>query len=235
MFREGYESGAVDFKPLVTKMKAANPDLVYAVSYVMDAALLIRQCKELNFNPKMFAGGGGGFSIPEITHNAGDAVNYVFCATLWSESLPFPGAKEFYDKYAKTYNDVPQFQGAQAYVALFVIVDALKRAKDLTPASIREALTKTDMKATMYGPVRFDPMARRPSKTRCPHITANGRNNVLRWSGPRNSQRSLLYILYHHGRRDSHAKLDFRAVPSYVSTMTSLVPVVLGSRFSSLP
>lgn len=155
LFREGYESGAVDFKPLVSKMKAAKPDLVYAVSYVMDAALLIRQSKELNFSPKIFAGGGGGFSIPEFTKNAGEAAEYVFCATLWSENLPFPGAKEYYEKYARTYNEVPQFQGAQAYVALYVIVDALKRAKDTSPESIREALTQTDMKETMYGPVKF--------------------------------------------------------------------------------
>jgi len=154
LFRDSYESGAVDFKPLVTKMKAANPDLVYAVSYVMDAALLIRQSKELDFNPKLFAGGGGGFSIPELVKNAGDAAEYVFCATLWSENLPFPGAREYYENYKERYKDIPQFQGAQAYVALFVITDAMKRAADVTPAAIREALTKTDMN-TMYGPVKF--------------------------------------------------------------------------------
>ena len=86
--------------------------------------------------------------------NAGDASEYVFCATLWSENLPFPGAREYYENYKERYKDIPQFQGAQAYVALFVITDAMKRAADVTPAAIREALTKTDMN-TMYGPVKF--------------------------------------------------------------------------------
>ncbi len=43
LMKEGYESGAVDFKPLLTKVKAAAPDLIYMVSYVMDASLLMRQ------------------------------------------------------------------------------------------------------------------------------------------------------------------------------------------------
>ena len=38
---EGYSKGGVDFKPMLVKVKEANPDLVYMISYVMDAALLM--------------------------------------------------------------------------------------------------------------------------------------------------------------------------------------------------
>jgi branched-chain amino acid transport system substrate-binding protein len=154
LFREAFESGSVDFKPLIMKIKAANPDMVYGVCYVMDAALLARQAKELKFNPKLFIGGGGGFSIPELIKNAGDAAEYLFCATLWSETLPFPGAKEYYDNYLKKFGEPPQFQGAQAYVALFVIAEAMKQAKEMTSSGIRDALAQIDM-PSMYGPVKF--------------------------------------------------------------------------------
>ncbi len=154
LMKEGFESGAVDFKPLLTKVKATKPDLVYSICYVMDAALLIRQSKELDFNPKLFVGGGGGFSIPEFAKNAGEVADYVFCATLWSEQLPFPGAREFFDNYEKRFKEPVQFQGAQAYVAVYVIADALARAKDLSPVGIRDALAATDL-MTMYGKVKF--------------------------------------------------------------------------------
>ena len=86
--------------------------------------------------------------------NAGKAADYIYSATLWSESLPFPGAKEYYENYKKRFNEPPQFVAAQAYVALYVIADALRRASDLSRESVREALTKTDMDS-MYGHIKF--------------------------------------------------------------------------------
>ncbi len=154
LMKEGYESGALDFKPLLVKVKAAKPDLVYMMSYVMDAALLMRQSKELDFNPSLFVGGAAGFTLPEFAKNAGEAAENVFSATLWTPNVPYPGAKEYYDKYVKKYDTPTEYHGAEAYSALFVIADALKRAKELTPAAMKEALTKTDM-MTAFGPVKF--------------------------------------------------------------------------------
>ncbi|MGB7631951.1 MAG: ABC transporter substrate-binding protein, partial [Candidatus Deferrimicrobium sp.] len=76
--KEGYQAGAIDFKPILTKVKAANPDMIYMVSYVMDASLLMRQSKELRINPKMFVGGGAGFTLPEFAKSAGDASDFVY-------------------------------------------------------------------------------------------------------------------------------------------------------------
>ncbi len=94
LMKEGYEHGAVDFKPLLIKVKSAQPDFVYMISYVMDAALLMRQSKELDFNPKMFVGGGAGFTLPEFAKNAAEASEDVYSADLWTPKVPYPGAEE---------------------------------------------------------------------------------------------------------------------------------------------
>jgi branched-chain amino acid transport system substrate-binding protein len=154
LVKEGYQAGAIDFKPILTKVKAANPDMIYMVSYVMDASLLMRQSKELRINPKMFVGGGAGFTLPEFAKSAGDASDGVYSATLWIETLPFPGAKAYFDKYQKKYGSETEYHGAEAYAAMYVVADALKRAKSITPKDIRDALAKTDMK-TAFGPVKF--------------------------------------------------------------------------------
>ena len=154
LMKEGYEAGAIDFKPLLVKTKSAKPDLIYMISYVMDAALLMRQSKELNINPKLFVGGAAGFTLPEFAKNAGDAAENVFSATLWTPSVPYPGAKQYYDKFLKKYGSPTEYHGAEAYAAIYVLADALKRAKTLTPEGVREALTKTDM-MTAFGPVKF--------------------------------------------------------------------------------
>ncbi|MDO8737952.1 ABC transporter substrate-binding protein, partial [Candidatus Deferrimicrobium sp.] len=152
--KEGYQAGAIDFKPVLTKVKAANPDMIYMVSYVMDASLLMRQSKELRINPKLFVGGGAGFTLPEFAKSAGGAAEGVYSATLWLETLPFPGAKEYFDKFKKKYGTETEYHGAEAYAAMQVVADALKRAKSLAPKDVRDALAATNMK-TVFGPVKF--------------------------------------------------------------------------------
>jgi len=152
--KEGYQAGAIDFKPVLTKVKAANPDMIYMVSYVMDASLLMRQSKELRITPKIFVGGGAGFTLPEFAKSAGDAAEGVYSATLWVETLPFPGAKEYFKKFQKKYGSETEYHGAEGYSAMYVVADALRRAKSITPKDVRDALAATDMK-TAFGPVKF--------------------------------------------------------------------------------
>ncbi|OHD69377.1 MAG: ABC transporter substrate-binding protein [Spirochaetes bacterium RBG_16_49_21] len=154
LVREQYEKGAVDFKPILSKVKAANPDVIYMVSYVMDAALLMRQIKELRIESKLYAGGAAGFAIPEFIDNAKDASEYVVTATLWSPQVSYPGAKEFAKKYKKLYQDYPSYHGAEAYSALYIIKNVLERARSWKSADIRAAFKATDM-MTAFGPIKF--------------------------------------------------------------------------------
>jgi len=167
VLKEGYEAGAVDFKPLLVKVKAKKPDFLYMISYVMDASLLMRQAKELNLNPKLFVGGAAGFTLPEFQKNAGDASDYVFSATLWTPSVPYPGAKAYYDKFVATYGSPTEYHGAEAYAAMYVIADALKRATSLTPRGVRDALAATDM-MTVFGPVKFVAYDKKTQQNRLP-------------------------------------------------------------------
>ncbi|HMM37594.1 MAG TPA: ABC transporter substrate-binding protein [Desulfovibrio sp.] len=154
LLKEKYEKGAVDFKPILSKVKAARPDVIYMVSYVMDAALLMRQIKELRIDAGLFAGGAAGFAIPEFVGNAKDAAEYVVTATLWSPQVPFPGAKEYFEKYKSKYGAEPSYHGALAYSSLYVVADALSRSKSMKQDDIRDALKATDM-MTAFGPAKF--------------------------------------------------------------------------------
>ncbi|MFQ5900953.1 MAG: ABC transporter substrate-binding protein [Thermodesulfobacteriota bacterium] len=167
LMKQGYEEGTFDFKPLLTNVKALNPDVIYMVSYVMDAAQLMRQAKELDINPRMFAGGAAGFTLPMFEENAGDAAQYVFSATLWTESVSYPGAREYYDNYLKKYNKTTEYHGAEAYSAMYVIADALKRANTLNTANIRQALAETDM-MTPFGPVKFISYGKKTQQNKLP-------------------------------------------------------------------
>jgi branched-chain amino acid transport system substrate-binding protein len=151
---EGYEAGGVDFKPILMKVKQARPNLIYMISYIMDASLLMRQSMELRVTPNVFVGGAAGFTLPEFRKNAAKASEGVYSATLWYQTLPYPGAKEYYDNYMKKFNAETEYHGAEAYAAAFVIADVLKRTPAYTSKDVREALATTDMK-TVFGPVKF--------------------------------------------------------------------------------
>ncbi len=155
LVKEQYEKGAVDFKPILSKVKAARPDVIYMVSYVMDAALLMRQIKELRIDSKLFAGGAAGFAIPEFIQSGKDAAEYAVTATLWSPQVSYNGAKAFAEKYKKLYKDYPSYHGAEAYSALYIIKDVLGRAKSAKPDDIRDAMKATNM-ITAFGPIKFE-------------------------------------------------------------------------------
>lgn len=153
--KEKYEKGAVDFRPILSKVKAVRPDVIYMVSYVMDASLLMKQIKELRVDAKLFAGGAAGFAIPEFIDNAKDAAEYVVTATLWSPQVKYKGAKEYAEKYKKKYGDYPSYHGAEAYSALYIIKAVLERSKSMKPEDIRTAMKATKME-TAFGPIKFD-------------------------------------------------------------------------------
>jgi branched-chain amino acid transport system substrate-binding protein len=154
VLQQGYEHGGIDYKPVLTQIKRLNPDIVYMVSYIMDASLLMKQSREMKLTPKMFIGGAAGFTLPEFVENAGKASDKVISATLWHQVLPWPGAMDYYNKFVKKYNRPTEYHGAEAYAAAYVIADVLKRTKSDKNTDIKAALSATDM-MTVFGPVKF--------------------------------------------------------------------------------
>lgn len=143
-----------DLKPILAKVKAAKPDVVYMVSYAMDAVLLVEQIRKLGIKAKLYAGGAAGFAVPEFIQSAKQDAEYVVTTTLWSSRIAYPGAKEFAEKYKNRFGEYPSYHGAEAYSALFVVKDVLQRAGSWKPDDIRVAMQETNM-ITAFGPIRF--------------------------------------------------------------------------------
>ena len=141
------------FKRIVARLQENPPDVVYMVSYLKDGALLVKNIREAKLN-SLLCGGAGGFTSQKFILAAGDSANYLLTATLWTSCLQYPGTKKYYDQYKDRFATPPDYHGAEAYSALLVAADALRRADSYRPASIRAALDETDM-MTPFGPVKF--------------------------------------------------------------------------------
>lgn len=155
VFDQAYEHGAIDFKPMLANLRSTNPDMIFATSYVMDASMIVKQMKELDFNTKLFVGNGAGYTMPEFYQNAGTASDYVASTSLWIPNVAWPGAKDYFEKYKQKFGKEPDYHGAQAYATMYVIADALGRATDLTNAGIQKALKQADIQ-TIMGPIKFE-------------------------------------------------------------------------------
>ncbi len=153
--REGYDAGLTDFRPILNKFRTLNADAIFIVSYEADAVTIMRQAKEVNLNPKIFAGAAAGFALDSFIKGAGDAAEWVFASTSWTKDVKYPGAQTLYKNLVEALGGgEPSYHAAETYMALIVAADALNRAKSLDKKAIMTALSATDL-TTPVGPVQF--------------------------------------------------------------------------------
>jgi branched-chain amino acid transport system substrate-binding protein len=154
VFQEGYPKGNQDFSAILTKIKAANPDVVAGSTYFDDAVAITRQMKELNLNPKMYGLTVGG-DLPEFYGLLKQNAEYIYGATQWEKALPYPGNNEFNEAYTKEFGREPVYHSAAGYSGCQVYVEAVKRAGTLDADKVRDVLLKLEMK-TAFGDYKVD-------------------------------------------------------------------------------
>jgi branched-chain amino acid transport system substrate-binding protein len=154
VYQEAYPKGNTDFSALLTKVRAANPDIIAAATYFDDAVALTRQMRELGVNPKMFGVTVGG-DLPEFYDTLKQNAEYIYGATQWEHTLPYPGNQEFFDSYKKEFNHEPSYHSAAGYAGCLTYAEAVKRAGSLDADKVREQLLKLEMK-TAFGDYKVD-------------------------------------------------------------------------------
>jgi branched-chain amino acid transport system substrate-binding protein len=154
VFQEGYPKGNQDFSAMLTKIRAANPDVLAASTYFDDAIAITRQMKELNVNPKMYGITVGG-DLPEFYDLLKQNAEYITGATQWEGALPYPGNKEFSEAYKKEFGREPVYHSAAGYAGCTVYLEAVRRAGTLDAEKVREALLKLELK-TAFGDFKVD-------------------------------------------------------------------------------
>jgi branched-chain amino acid transport system substrate-binding protein len=141
VLHEAYPKGNTDFSALLVKIKALNPDVIAGGTYFDDAVAITRQMKELNVSPKMFGLTVGG-DLPEFYDLLKQNAEYVYGATQWDDSLPYPGQKEFLAAYRKRFKHEPSYHTAAGYAGCLTYVEAAKRAGTLDADKVRDELLK---------------------------------------------------------------------------------------------
>jgi branched-chain amino acid transport system substrate-binding protein len=142
VIEQKFSSGDKDFKAQLTAVKAANPEAVFAPCYYTEAALIVRQGRELGLTVPMF--GGDGWEAPELLQLGGQAMEGTYYSTHYSAEDQSPRVQEFVKKFrTKWNNETPDAMAALGYDSAMVLADAMKRAGTTDEPKLRDAIAAT--------------------------------------------------------------------------------------------
>jgi branched-chain amino acid transport system substrate-binding protein len=134
--------GEKDFRPFLTRIKDAKPDLIFAAGYYDVAALIVRQAKELGITVQILA--EEGFDSPKFIELAGKDAEGVIIATNLDRDDPRPVVQNYLKNYKAAYAIDPDMVGASSYDAFMILANAIERAGTDQKAVIKALLETKD-------------------------------------------------------------------------------------------
>lgn len=150
-----------DFSPILTKVKAVEPDLLYlALPNPAQAAALIKQGVGLGLAPKLM-GGDGLKEKDQLIAGAGGAAERMYVTAIGRDIKDVPQAQGFIKKFEGKYGAMSIFSG-QSYEATRILVTAMRKAAGDNPAAVTrdkvlEAVRSTRGYQGILGfPISFD-------------------------------------------------------------------------------
>lgn len=137
---ESYSTGDKDFNAQLTKIKNANPDVVYLPDYYGTVALIAKQLRAQGINtPIVGADGWDG-----LTTNAGDEVLNGFYSNHYAADSTDTAVQKFVQSFNAKYNEEPNSFAALGYDCVYMLRDAIAKAGTLDNAAVRTALEQTN-------------------------------------------------------------------------------------------
>jgi len=155
--KEGFKEGDVEFKPQLSKIKDANPDMILMPYYYKEVALSANQARELGIDAVLI--GGDGWPSEQLMTMAADAIEGSYIVN----HLDFndPEVKPLQDKYNAKYNLPMELNGYMAHDAFLLLKAAIEDAGVADPVKIAESLTKVTVQG-VTGTIKLSPEDHNP-------------------------------------------------------------------------
>lgn len=139
-----YNTGDQDFNGILTNIKAANPDVIFAPGNFTESALIIKQARALGITAPFI--GGDTWETNEFITVGGADVEGAVMSTFFDDTNPLTEAgKTFVAEYKKAYPNRENIAAVTAlgYDGYMMTLDAIERAGSADPVAIRDALAET--------------------------------------------------------------------------------------------
>ena len=143
---EFYAAGDTDFTAQLMAIAEAAPDVIFSTGFLPEVPLMVRQAREEIGITATFIGGDAWDNVALI-EEAGPVIDGSFFSSGFSAEAELDDlgedAYQFVTAYAAMFGIMPDGGAALGYDALRLVVEAMRRATDLTPVAIRDQLAET--------------------------------------------------------------------------------------------
>lgn len=136
-----YSSGDTNFRTQLTAVRMAHPDVIFLPGYYTEAALILRQARQLGITCPFV--GGEGWDSPALVQVAGKSADGSFYTNHFAAADPDPRVQAFVKEYRARFDSVPDALAALWYDGARLLAQAVERAASTDPAKIRDALATT--------------------------------------------------------------------------------------------
>ncbi|HYQ87552.1 MAG TPA: ABC transporter substrate-binding protein [Bacteroidota bacterium] len=151
---QAYSEGDNDFKAQLTAIKAANPEIIVVPGYYNEAALIVKQGRELNISVPFM--GGDGWDSAKLLEIGGTAMEGTYYANHYSTTDPRDVVQNFVKKFHEKYNETPDAIAALSYDAVRILMDAMRRAGSTDGPKLRDAIAATKGFDGVTGTITID-------------------------------------------------------------------------------
>jgi branched-chain amino acid transport system substrate-binding protein len=150
-----YKTADVDFSAFVTQAKGESPDAILASGLAGTASkVLIEVGKQFPQGLRVI--GSNGFNSAAVIAAAGAAAPNMIVGTAWNKASSDKANADFVKAFKDKYSADPDQFATQAYTAMVVLADAMKRSGNATDkAALKKALEATKDFATPLGAFSF--------------------------------------------------------------------------------
>ena len=151
--REATNDKATDFKAILTKVKGRAPDVIMYGGMDATGGPLAKQAGELGIKAKIVA--GDGVCTDKVAELAGPAVSNIVCSEAGMALQNMAKGADFSKKYEARFKGPVQVYAPFTYDAVYVLVDAMKRANSTTAAAVLAQMPATNYPG-LIGNIAFD-------------------------------------------------------------------------------
>jgi branched-chain amino acid transport system substrate-binding protein len=153
MSHDATNDKAVDFRAILTKIKGENPDAIMYGGMDATGGPFAKQARQLGLRAKVLS--GDGVCTESLAQLAGAAAGNVVCSQAGMAVERMDGGAQFAAKYTKRFGHPIEFDAPFTYDAVYIVVDAMKRANSTEPSKVLAKIAGTDYKG-VTGQTTFD-------------------------------------------------------------------------------
>jgi branched-chain amino acid transport system substrate-binding protein len=163
-------AGDKDYSALVSKLKAANIDVIYFGGYHPEAALIVKQSREQGLNAQLLS--GDSLNTQEFATLAGAAADGVMFTNA-AEARNLPSAKDVVDAFRKDGFE-PEGYTLSTYAAIQVWAQAVAKAGTTDAKKVADTL-RSQTWDTVIGKLGFDAKGDLTSSTYVWYVFKDGK------------------------------------------------------------